>query len=132
MSEQTKEKWELAEGLGRDNKTEMAICFTHYHLIKAKGTQEVSKEEDLANANLIVNAPETLQQRDDLLTAVEEIRKLLLKLVDDADSERMSHQNSTNEDFYLAEGKFAGIEKAESQIGKILNQAKSAIAAEGC
>lgn len=68
------------------------------------------------------------EQRDKLRTALEEIEKTISKLFDDADTERFSRQDSQDSDFYLSEGKFIGIEKAESQIGKIINEAKAILA----
>lgn len=109
-----------------------AVCYadgTVAHRMRRDGNPEF----DLQELRTIIKCWNThdplTKQRDDLLTACEEIGKTILKLLDDADSERTSCQNSTDSDFYLAEGKFIGIEKVEAQIGKIINEAKSAIAA---
>lgn len=73
-------------------------------------------------------------QRDALLAALESIRKVIVKLFDDADSERFTIHSSNTENKYdlgYSEGKFKGVEQAESQIGKIINEAKAIAAAEG-
>lgn len=70
------------------------------------------QKELTANAHLIAAAP-------DLLAALEEIKIVILKLSDDADTERFSRKIQDYDEGY-SEGKYRGIEKAEAEIGKIL------------
>ncbi len=76
------------------------------------------------------NYEATAKHRDKLLAACKDIKKAILKLSDDADSERMNVQERGDYDFGYAEGKSIGLQTAESQIGKIIIAAKAVIEAK--
>lgn len=128
MAEHTKGKWEVSKQSSEGHTYEYWVLVEEP--LKRIAVIENTGTEDEANARLIAAAPATAAHRDKLLAAMEEIGKVILKLSDNADSERMNVQERGNYDFGYAEGKSVGLQTAETQIGKIINEAKSAIAGE--